>query len=79
MRLFTLLFLILLWTSPAFAQEAVKFDEFVNIPCDDYLSRMDALFQEASKFTGSDRLHPSLRGKGYRLQSADKTVGVDAP
>ena len=48
MRLFTLLFLILLRTSPAFAQEVVKFDEFVKIPCDDYLSRMDALFQEAS-------------------------------
>ncbi|MBA3352907.1 MAG: hypothetical protein H0U23_10860 [Blastocatellia bacterium] len=48
MRLITLLFLILLWTSPAFAQEAFKDDEFVRIECDDYLGRMDALFQEAS-------------------------------
>ena len=43
-----LIFLILLWTSPAFAQEAFKVDEFVNIPCDEYLARMDVVFHEAS-------------------------------
>ena len=42
-----LLFCILFSVS-AFSQEAEKIDEFENIPCDDYLARMDYAMVKAS-------------------------------
>ncbi|CAN5844012.1 hypothetical protein BH20ACI4_BH20ACI4_18680 [soil metagenome] len=45
--LFSALLFCLLFCVSAFAQEAEKIDEFSNIPCDDYLARVDAAIYQA--------------------------------
>ncbi len=41
--------LIFLFAASAYSQEAIEFTEFGNIPCDDYLARMDAIFSESQR------------------------------
>jgi hypothetical protein len=45
---FLILLFCILCSVPAFSQESQKIDEFENIPCDDYLARMDYAMVKAS-------------------------------
>jgi hypothetical protein len=44
-----LLIIIFLLPANAYSQEAFKLDEFGNLPCDDYLGRMDSIFAESER------------------------------
>ncbi|HUR99621.1 MAG TPA: hypothetical protein VMZ26_16265 [Pyrinomonadaceae bacterium] len=48
MRIVFLIFIFLL-AGNAYSQEAFKVDEYGNVPCDDYLGRMDGLFAESER------------------------------
>jgi hypothetical protein len=63
----------------AFSQSADKLDEFVNIPCDDYLGRMDAAMNKASENPSSTVYVLIYEGKEFRYNNRKKKTELVFP
>ncbi len=76
---FLALLFCILFCSSAFSQEAKKIDEFENIPCDEYLARMDVAIVQAYDNPSSSIYVLIYEGKELKYNSRKKKTELVSP
>ncbi len=76
---FLVLLFCILFCISAFSQEAKKIDEFENIPCDEYLARIDNAIIQASDNPSSSIYVLIYEGKELKYNSRKKKTELVSP